>query len=363
MHRASESIAAIATALAKAQVELLNPEKSLVANTASPFPGSLERSFRYAPLSSGLEIVRKTLGRQEIATLQITAIDRETGQINLTTVLAHASGEWISSEWPVCAIGETATPHRLGAALTYARRYALFTLVGIAGEDDTDAQGLATDSRPEPSKSSSAEPSPRQVFDVPRSAKLRPVLGHDSTTLRGELETELAAVTSLQELTTWVVRTLPTKHSLASQDAAAIEDAFQAKRLTIEPDIEPATQSSMRIDVPEPSSLSGEEAVLPIPKTVRRRDKKHLRFVSRQSCVVCGQTPSDSHHLRFAEPRALGRKVSDEFTVPLCRLHHAELHRSGNERAWWHNAGIDPLPIAQMLWSKRGIQAGQSPSR
>ena len=100
------------------------------------------RQFRYAPLSSGLEIVRKTLGQHEIATVQTTAIDQATGIINLMTVLAHSSGEWIASDWPVCAVTETARPHRMGAALTYARRYALFTLVGIAGEDDLDAPDL-----------------------------------------------------------------------------------------------------------------------------------------------------------------------------------------------------------------------------
>ena len=104
----------------------------------------MQRLFRYASLSSGLEIVRKTLGQHEIATVQTTAIDQTAGIVNLTTVLAHASGEWIASDWPVCAIADTATPHRMGAALTYARRYALFTLVGIAGEDDLDAPDLIT---------------------------------------------------------------------------------------------------------------------------------------------------------------------------------------------------------------------------
>jgi hypothetical protein len=134
MHRSSESIASLAAALAKAQGELTNPEKSLVATIRSQSGGEAERSFRYAPLSSGLDIVRKTLGQHEIATVQTTAIDQTAGTVNLTTVLAHASGEWIASDWPVCAISETATPRRMGAALTYARRYALFTLVGIAGE-------------------------------------------------------------------------------------------------------------------------------------------------------------------------------------------------------------------------------------
>src|SRR3984893_14166131 len=136
MHRSSESIGTIAGALAKAQAELTNPEKSLTATIRSPFPREADRTFRYASLSSGLEIVRKSLGANEIATVQTTAIDNEAGLIHLTTVLAHSSGEWISSDWPVCPVSETAAPHRMGAALTYARRYALFTLVGIAGEDD-----------------------------------------------------------------------------------------------------------------------------------------------------------------------------------------------------------------------------------
>jgi hypothetical protein len=118
MQRSSESIASLAAALAKAQVELVNPEKSLTATIRSDGPGRSERAFRYAPLSSGLDIVRKTLGQHEIATVQTTAINQSAGIVNLTTVLAHASGEWIASDWPVCPISETATPHRMGAALT-----------------------------------------------------------------------------------------------------------------------------------------------------------------------------------------------------------------------------------------------------
>jgi hypothetical protein len=125
MHRCSESIGAIAAALAKAQGELVNPEKSLIATVRSPFPREGDRSFRYASLSSGLDLARKSLGRHEIATVQTTSIDEGAGQIRLTTLLAHASGEWISSDWPVCPISEVAAPQRMGAALTYARRYAL----------------------------------------------------------------------------------------------------------------------------------------------------------------------------------------------------------------------------------------------
>src|SRR6266851_10272121 len=147
MHRSSESIAALAAALAKAQSELSNPEKSLIATIGPDRPGEGARTFRYAPLSSGLDIVRKALGQQQIAVVQTTAIDTSAGTVNLTTVLAHASGEWIASDWPVCRLADTAAPHRMGAALTYARRYALFTLAGIAGEDDLDAPDL--NSRPQ----------------------------------------------------------------------------------------------------------------------------------------------------------------------------------------------------------------------
>src|SRR5712675_748236 len=142
MPRSSESVAALASALAKAQAELVNPEKSLTATIKGVRAGEGDRTFRYAPLSSGLEIVRKTLGQHQIAAIQTTAIDQAAGIVNLTTMLAHASGEWIDSDWPVCAIADMASPRRMGAALTYARRYALFTLVGIAGEDDLDAPDL-----------------------------------------------------------------------------------------------------------------------------------------------------------------------------------------------------------------------------
>src|SRR5499427_3628406 len=141
MHRSSETIGTIAAALAKAQMELTNPEKSLIGAIGSPFRDD-QRTFLYAPLSSGLDIVRRSLGRHEIATVQTTTLNKETGLIHLTTMLAHSSGEWLSSDWPVCPISETAVPQRMGAALTYARRYALFTLVGIAGEDDLDAPDL-----------------------------------------------------------------------------------------------------------------------------------------------------------------------------------------------------------------------------
>ena len=142
MQRSSETIGALAGALAKAQAELTNPQKSLTATIPALFPREAEKTFRYAPLSAGLDLVRKCLSQQEIAVVQTTAVDKEAGFVQLTTVLAHSSGEWMSSDWPVCPVSETAAPHRMGAALTYARRYCLFSLVGIAGEDDIDAPDL-----------------------------------------------------------------------------------------------------------------------------------------------------------------------------------------------------------------------------
>src|SRR5271165_4624744 len=163
MQLSSETIGAIALALAKAQAELTNPEKALIATIRASNPRDRDQTFRYAALSSGLDIVRKALGGHEIATVQATAIDKEAGLIRLTTTLAHSSGEWLSSEWPVCAIGETATPRRMGAALTYARRYALFTLVGIAGEDDLDAPDLGA--------GANADSDPKAGLDIQTSIK------------------------------------------------------------------------------------------------------------------------------------------------------------------------------------------------
>jgi ERF superfamily len=379
MWRSSESIACLAAALAKAQAELTNPEKSLVATIRPSGPGEAERSFRYAPLSSGLDIVRKTLGQHEIATVQTTAIDQTAGIVNLTTVLAHSSGEWIASDWPVCAISETATPHRMGAALTYARRYALFTLVGIAGEDDIDAPDLKA---PMPPASATAKPAPNthgrlnggqtipsrrgSTKVVPNPAK--PVLSAEaSATLRNHLVGELKEITSSDDAAIWAHRILGTKNGLTEADARQIEDAFRAKLETLEGTGEvsdqplspvlSATQPSSSSLMRQPVGPAGTTAAdgidksrLARPEPRRFRDKEHVKFVAKQACLICGRRPADAHHLRFAQHRALGRKVSDEFTVPLCRGHHREAHRCGDEAAWWKNAGVDPTITARTLW-------------
>ena len=377
MQRSSESIGAIAAALSKAQSELTNPEKSLVATIQTDGPGAAERSFRYAPLSSGLDIVRKTLGQHEIATVQTTAIDQTAGIINLTTVLAHASGEWIASEWPVCAISETATPRRMGAALTYARRYALFTLVGIAGEDDLDAPDLKAPTLPNrgivtPPANTNGRLTNSQGPSVHNRARAasspkKPILGPEaSTVLREQLLAELKDIASAEDAAIWAHRILGAKNSLTATDARKIEDAFQARLTTLASadDISDVAvsplmstllpSSSLEQRPAEPVGTSTADGIdksrLAHPEPRRFRDKDHVKFVTKQPCLICGRRPSDPHHLRFAQHRALGRKVSDEFTVPLCRGHHREVHRCGDETGWWKNVGVDPTVSARALW-------------
>jgi hypothetical protein len=369
MHRSSESMGTIAAALAKAQLELTNPAKSLVGTLPGMTPNG-DRSFRYAPLSSGLDLVRKSLGRHEIATVQTTAIDDTAGIVRLTTVLAHASGEWISSEWPVCAVSDTDVPQRMGAALTYARRHSLFALVGIAGEDDLDApelpvtrntqgqdrarEGVAS-AKINGSRASVGSSSSIRKYSSPAP---RPLLAAaESAVVRDRLLSNLALFEALDPLLAWARLILPEKNALAQEDARTIEAAFEAKIAVLgtpensEP--EPATpqaEASTRIsEQRRDASVPSRPAT---PKTRRQRDKRHLEFVSTQPCLVCGRSPADAHHLRFAEPRALGRKVSDEFTVPLCRIHHRELHSRGDEKGWWAELKIDPCRVAEKLWSE-----------
>jgi hypothetical protein len=442
MQRSSESIGAIPAALAKAQAELTNPEKSLIATIRASNPRENDQTFRYAALSSGLDIVRKVLGGHEIATVQTTAIDREADLIRLTTTLAHSSGEWLSSEWPVCAISEPVAPRRMGAALTYARRYALFTLVGIAGEDDLDAPDLnlkvqpisrrrleqsgarngGADPQLLPADASPAQPmqpgnadsaiEPRQAGSVteaqptsqastteglireqsrgrtksPARPAPRILKSKDSDALRGRLTTEIASLQTPDEAADWVHKNLPAKNMLVAADADLVEASFRERLAVLEADVaenevrpEPTLATLEQESAPASEGASTrsvelfvasveESAVVPAPsshktndrrrltgKTIRLHDKEHCKYVATQACVVCGRTPSEMHHLRFAQPRALGRKVSDEYTVPLCRLHHRELHRYGDEASWWAGARIDPLPIALDLWKQSRV--------
>lgn len=421
MPRSSETVAALGGALAKAQAELVNPEKTLIATVPiSRAREGEERTFRYASLASGLDIVRKTLGQHEIAAVQTTAIDQASGLVNLSTMLVHSSGEWIASDWPVCPISDLASPRRMGAALTYARRYALFTLVGIAGEDDLDAPDLQERTTPRsPAGNGLAGvggPDPAAAGNgyggrgLRRAGSAPPAYLHSvqSAEVRDRLIVEIADIASSEQAEHWARQALPIKNTLAVTDAQAIEQVFE-RRLnelsTISDDELPSAQGEGRGEPPggppaefgglfrpedQPDASEGtaaqrpaaqepatresapagstavppqraksyepppciDKSLLALSEPKRHRNKEHLRFVAREPCLVCGRTPSDPHHLRFAQAQALGRKVSDEFVVPLCRSHHRALHRVGNELGWWKTAGIEPLEVARKLWAQ-----------
>ena len=361
--------------------------------------------------------MRKALGGHGIATVQMTAIDKEAGVIRLTTTLAHSSGEWLSSEWPVCAISESGATRRMGAALTYARRYALFTLVGIAGEDDLDAPDLTAKIEPMSRRSeakgevalveagASGEGSANAKADAdvgPTSLTLswiRPKsrAGHnrherngrpaqavleteESAAQRERLIADIARLQSSDDAADWVHENLPVKNTLTAVDAEFVEASFRERLVAFDP-IAPTSANWSHVttakggtaptDQPpgsegEPFAAFADPAAGPtiVPdrapsrrrhvaaKTIRLRDKEHCKFVTTQPCVVCGRTPTEAHHIRFAQPRALGRKVSDEYTVPVCRLHHRDLHSYGDEASWWAGVGIDPLRIALELWRR-----------
>ena len=424
MPRSSDSIGALAAALAKAQGELTNPEKTLTATLPAAGPGVGEpRSFRYASLASGLEIVRQCLGRHEIAVMQTTTLDEAC--VRLTTMLVHASGEWVSSDWPVCPISELASPQRMGAALTYARRYGLFALAGIAGEDDLDAPDLnsgAAAAFPRPANGQNGHGrgngfvSPDKARDASssfvnggkgakRAATPRPPLLPEARSVqeRNRLLGELQALSGAEALATWAHTILPIKNTLSIEHARCVEAAF-ARRLAAGVPAEPPGEAGAQADAEADAGINGapvpatprgradlnttnlstpapgqgfapaclaasppvrrrharrlpkppliDKSVLALSEPRRLRDREHLKFVARQPCLICGRSPSDPHHLRFAQPRALGCKVSDEFTVPLCRTHHRQLHHVGDERSWWSGNRLDPLPVAEALWRR-----------
>ena len=334
----------------------------------------------------------------------------------------------------MCASAETTLPRLLGAALTYARRYALFTLVGIAGEDDLDApdlnlkeeevskreapaKGNAASSTRQPetaelepgqaetaadaeakayagalplSQSLSSGGAQRRQGEARNGARVRStrsLLGVDeSAAQRDRLIADMAQLQSSDEAADWVHKNMPVKNELTAADADLVAKAFRDRLAVIE------AETSARESGPHPAAVNGGiELNGPLPdsggapspgilerpglglmvlhdhqegrgrgvvgKTIRLRDKEHCKYVATQPRLICGRAPSEAHHIRFAQPRALGRKVSDEYTVPVCRLHHRELHRYGDEASWWAGVGVDPLPIALLLWRKTHFAA------
>jgi len=198
----------------------------------------------------------------------------------------------------------------------------------------------------------------------------------------------LAEIASADQAASWAKRILGSKNRLTAPDARQVEDAFRARLATFESaaGIDDASSSPV-ISALQPSSSLQRHPVEPVgtsmaygidksrlahPEPRRFRDKDHVKFVAKQPCLICGRRPADAHHLRFAQHRALGRKVSDEFIVPLCRGHHREVHRSGDEASWWKKTGIDPTVPARTLWlethplsaasNKAGVEGATTPA-
>ncbi len=325
--------------------------------------------------------------------MQTTAIDNEAGLIRLTTVLAHSSGEWVSSDWPVCPVGETAAPHKMGAALTYARRYSLFTLVGIAGEDDLDAPdlpathlngGSANLGHAEKRNGNAGAAAVPSVGSKENSARAKIIRGvgpsplppDQSAALRDRLLSEVSGLQSADNAASWARDGIIAKNSLGAADAKAVEETFKPRLsefLQAEPVEAPTSSGIVETQATTPKQAAPDtegndaprtvdKSVLTIAEPRRYRNKEHLRFVAQQPCLVCGRKPSDPHHLRFMQPRALGWKVSDEFVAPLCRIHHRAVHRVSDEREWWKLAGIDPVKVARKLWRNSRLKRTSLPA-
>jgi ERF superfamily len=260
----------------------------------------------------------------------------------------------------------------MGAALTYARRYALFTLVGIAGEDDLDAPDLIAPMTPATDKAkpvkitrhNGSQRNSRRRSSIERNNKAGPgaseILRRDlSAALCKQLLGQLINIGSPDEAADWAHRIMSAKNSLSSSDAERVEEAFQAKLTSFAdaavdgPLLRREGYGARTFQIKrQQHSTAVDKSALPLPAPRRIRDREHVKSVAKQPCLICGRRPADAHHLRFAQSAALGRKVSDEFTVPLCRGHHREVHRRSDEAAWWTKTGIDPTVAARTLWVK-----------
>jgi hypothetical protein len=271
---------------------------------------------------------------------------------------------------PICALEARFRPQRRPSA-----RWQRLSSRPVSGRvrltgGPPTGPGMATPGRP-------ARPAPRQ----PRSR----AVGALRITLLAELENLRSADLAV----TWARTSLPAKNGLTARDAKLVEDAFE-RRLAELPSPEamahasddavplaprspltasltapaPAQQTAAAApDGTEPAGPSRapgiDKSVLTIAAPRRYRNRDHLRFVAQQQCLICGRKPSDPHHLRQMQPAALGRKASDEFTVPPCRVHHRAVHRAGDELTWWKAAGVNPIPAARKLWKETRVQEGR----
>jgi len=263
----------------------------------------------------------------------------------------------------------------MGAALTYARRYALFTLVGIAGEDDVDAPDLPTPTAKPADWQKPAEggngslngggnrpAATTPAAGINSSQPPNPILAPEaSEPIRDRLITEIADLVTSDDAALWAHRSLGEKNKLIAADAGWVERAFTAKLQALGTNVSDAPQSNtdaLPPPIATPQARKGsrskriDKSQLQLPEARRVRDREHIKRVAQQPCLICGRRPADAHHLRFTQNRAMARKASDEFTIPLCRGHHREAHRSVDEVAWWRNVGIDPTVTARSLWLK-----------
>src|SRR5262245_52546457 len=270
-------------------------------------------------------------------------------------------------------------PRANGSPRTYARRYALFTLVGIAGEDDLDAPDLSACA-----PAAGGEPGLRQdrfssrqggngwLAGTIKSKSVELLDPGHSAALRDKLLAEVANLAPAEVAVTWANGALPAKNTLLAADARLLEQAFEQKRTSLSSPVATDTSTdaaaALAVTLQEERQASNtrsdppkgiDKSVLTVAAPRRYRNRQHLRFVAQQPCLVCGRKPSDPHHLRHIQPRALGRKASDEFAVPLCRSHHRAVHRASSEQKWWQTTGIDPLKIARKLWKYTRVNDGQ----
>jgi hypothetical protein len=216
---------------------------------------------------------------------------------------------------------------------------------------------------------------------TPPKQSLTPV---ESVALRDQLLGEVRALADQSQATVWAQKAMAAKNTLTTADCGVVEPAFAARAAALAEDGAPAETSPLAAEVTPGRNGDGHQSTSSSPvhsedvaggfgppgrvnnavawhvdkgaltfsEPRRYRDRAHLRFVSAQPCLVCGRRPSDAHHLRFAQPRALGRRVSDEYAVPLCRSHHRALHRHGDEAAWWETNRVDPVVVARELWQR-----------
>jgi hypothetical protein len=203
---------------------------------------------------------------------------------------------------------------------------------------------------------------------------VKPVLGAEaSAELRNRLIAEVDNLGSGDDAAEWAHRCLREKNRLTALDARRVEDTFQARLKALTRNApEKAKEAAQRLTLDNEDAKKTrqpnkgrrrsngmiDKSALAFPEPRRVRDRDHVKYIAQQACLVCGRRPSDAHHLRFAQSRALARKVSDEFTVPVCRGHHREIHRCGDEAAWWKRNKVDPTVIARALWLETHPLAG-----